>query len=444
MSIGETAFSENKLTSVMIPASVEHISMLAFMAQFAELSNDPLMAVGNSRYVALYTEDPSNPRGFQDDVMYYSVPEELVDDDINSDGDLDDLYEVHYGGHLVNPARITSSYKNSQGAILKPSLLAYGVKSDGLPILDLSVNNGPKLPSLVFEEESVTPESLQAQRDALAMSYYRIGAQATVRAPTIAGYGATSPASPHTLTLAGRDNALGFIYARNAVVSPPAPVVSVDFGNTPGGLGSSDTSSPGVSAPIGVHDFLTRSVLSVDTAAECNTVASAKLVKDTPLSLPADYVNLGGVGFTLDCRETGGSANLTWQLGTQLDPADVDKVRVLKSLPDGSVRDITDIVSVSNQSTTNGVRTILRYTIQDGASLDDDGIANGMITDPVYVALPRSIAAPDTGSVGQLVRTLSPAAVGTVLAGTAAVLVALSVSGYMALKSMRSKRRFSR
>jgi hypothetical protein len=47
----------------------------------------------------------------------------------------------------------------------------------------------------------------------------------------------------------------------------------------------------------------------------------------------------------------------------------------------GTLTDITHQVTLAN---TNG-KTVLSYEITDGGSLDEDGVANGTIVDPIYI-----------------------------------------------------------
>lgn len=62
---------------------------------------------------------------------------------------------------------------------------------------------------------------------------------------------------------------------------------------------------------------------------------------------------------------------------------------------DGSVRTL-DGASVKNE-TINGANVVkLTYTVTDGPSLDDDGVANGTIIDPAGLGTAREL--PATGS----------------------------------------------
>ena len=124
--------------------------------------------------------------------------------DMNDDGDEDDtLYE---GGHLINPASTTVTYKSSTGDILRPSQTVTGKTSDGRMLTDYLVSNGPSIPAT--EDPAQTRQPLQA--------YYRIGQSQTFTAPAITAYTGPVPASPYTTVLAVADNAVNFVYTAEA------------------------------------------------------------------------------------------------------------------------------------------------------------------------------------------------------------------------------------
>lgn len=109
--IGSYAFNSNQLTNVTIPNSVTTINQGAFIGNSSMsyealtvliYSGDPVQAqqgLDAIRLVHLFTEDPSNPNGLQDNVM----TEADIGFDINGDGELTAVV----GGHLINPAAET-------------------------------------------------------------------------------------------------------------------------------------------------------------------------------------------------------------------------------------------------------------------------------------------------------------------------------------------------
>lgn len=105
---------------------------------------------------------------------------------MNGDGDQADTFSS--GGHLINPAQVTISYRDSGGNTLRPSMTHTGV---GLGTYRAAENEAADL-----------------------SSYFRIGNNRSFSAPVIAGYNAITPASPYAMTLAAADgnNSLAFIY----------------------------------------------------------------------------------------------------------------------------------------------------------------------------------------------------------------------------------------
>ena len=51
------------------------------------------------------------------------------------------------------------------------------------------------------------------------------------------------------------------------------------------------------------------------------------------------------------------------------------------------IKDITSLVNIENVSIAKGMRTVISYALTDGGSLDDDGVINGQISDPIYVTV---------------------------------------------------------
>ena len=159
-------------------------------------------------YVTLITEDPSNPAGLQDEVL---VANEAVGEDwgcdtafpcphdINGDGDTDDI--VYGGGHLINPALTTTTYKSTDGTELRPSETVVGTAADGTPLT--SYRTADNLPA----------STDQADIDAMLARYFRAGTTRTLTAPAITGYDTITPSSPHTVTLAAGVNRTDFVYS---------------------------------------------------------------------------------------------------------------------------------------------------------------------------------------------------------------------------------------
>ncbi len=195
------AFAMNALTTVTVPSTITTIDMGAFSVQV----DDPVAyytaaftgdtAVAAAQYATMYytqlvTADPSNPAGLIDDTM---SDIENVFGDINGSGAVEP--GVNGGGHIINPASITTNYVNATGATLSPSLTA----------------TGTGLATYMVTENPTSDVSL----------YYRLASTQVLNAPAIAGYSIITPTSPYTATLAARQNTVNFVYSNPVVTTTP-------------------------------------------------------------------------------------------------------------------------------------------------------------------------------------------------------------------------------
>ncbi|MES2630467.1 MAG: leucine-rich repeat domain-containing protein, partial [Patescibacteria group bacterium] len=384
--ISDYSFAFNKIHSVNLPASVADVSSSAFNAQnpggrdldYSETEFDiwsgeaveAQRALDTIWYAQLYTADSTNPQGLENSY----VPEVDYFGDINMNGSDGDST----GGHLINPVASTVHYKNSQGAQLQPEKSVTGKLQNGTYLEDYLVTKGPSIPASVDYYEQ-TPEESQAIQDALA-AYYRIGTTQTFTAPAIDGYRGTVPASPYSLMLTQPTQVIDFVYEPN--------LHTINFG-APVGSDSNPTPS---AVPGNTHPILTNSVFTVESDTSCTNIQSAQLVSSQQITnLPAGYVSVGGLNFTIGCSTVGGSADVNLQLAKSFPDSDLTKLKVYKQAPGGAITDISNLVTITNQVTPNGLRTVISYTIEDGAALDDDAQADGSITDPIYVVLPSSM-----------------------------------------------------
>lgn len=225
--IGDNAFSSNSLVSVQIPTSVTELAYSAFSLQSPtgkdielDANGAPTQASRDSIwYTRLYTENPANPNQLADGVNFGAVcpPAENC--------------RTGYvlGGHLINPAPTTITYKNQAGDTLRPNETVTGKKDNGEVISDYLVKNGPNIPANV--QQSVVEQALRA--------YYRLGQQRTFTAPTIAGYTTVTPDSPYTMTLASRNNSVDFVYSNQTPERPITPTNPSVPGAPDTGVGTS-------------------------------------------------------------------------------------------------------------------------------------------------------------------------------------------------------------
>jgi len=158
----------------------------------------------------------------------------------------------------------------------------------------------------------------------------------------------------------------------------------------------------GNKAPAGIKSAVANSILSI-TSSTCYSLntPSVRTLGSSTVTAPSGIDILGGVAFTISCVSNGGSSSVRVALAEQL--ADISSLRIYKALSDGSnLTDITHQVSISNQDN----KTVINYNLIDGGELDEDGLANGTIVDPLYIGVSAESADGDTtGSNGALADT---------------------------------------
>jgi hypothetical protein len=217
--IESQAFTYNHLTDVDIPDTVTTIEYGVFGLQSVDLDGRYMrdnLVIGASQatinaiygqisFVRLYTESPSNPNNILSDSLFWY--------DMGTDWDGDGVVgtATPVGGHLVNPARGTANHIDTNSNTIAPSVQVTG-DNGGTFLSNYRLVDAPNnipTPGNVFMPSNGERVAIDA---ALAAVYYQIGESHVFTAPTISGYTLQSPASPHTLTLALRDNAFDFIY----------------------------------------------------------------------------------------------------------------------------------------------------------------------------------------------------------------------------------------
>lgn len=127
----------------------------------------------------------------------------------------------------------------------------------------------------------------------------------------------------------------------------------------------------------------------------CSNIENTSTFKEGSLSVQDVAYNfpLGLIGFRLAGCPTGGTAMVSVTFSGMFDP---DKVLARKYNPDSN--GFTTIAQASKSVTTLGGDSALKitYTIIDGGELDQDGVANGVIVDPVGLAQ-QVLGVPNTG-----------------------------------------------
>ena len=184
---------------------------------------------------------------------------------------------------------------------------------------------------------------------------------------------------------------------------------------------------------------------SLLAAGACNNITepSVALLSPTGASAPADVSLYGGVGFSLGCTSSGEAATVSVALTNDSSDAtaslpaitssNLANLRAYKS-HSGTLTDITDQATFALGA---GNTVLVSYQLVDGGELDEDGVANGTIVDPVYIGY---YLGDDTSESGSLAETGSS----TLLLATAGVVLVLGGAGGVYVATTRRRPQFSR
>ncbi|MFZ1361058.1 MAG: BspA family leucine-rich repeat surface protein [Candidatus Saccharimonadales bacterium] len=153
--------------------------------------------------------------------------------------------------------------------------------------------------------------------------------------------------------------------------------------------------TPGVS----VTTPLRTGTLSVDPASTCNTIDTPRTELLSANTVPAlsGVTIFGGVGFELVCSTAGGSADVSLSLGEMY--ADPSVLTAYKYIDDKLVP--VDATFINRDGATH-----LEFRLTDGLTntatnlIDEDGVADGRIVDPLYIGI----------ATGKLNDTITPGA----------------------------------
>lgn len=163
---------------------------------------------------------------------------------------------------------------------------------------------------------------------------------------------------------------------------------------------------------------VSQAALSV-TSSACYSIdkPNVRTLNTTSLSVPEQTITLlGGVTFDVTCATTGGSTDATLRLGQHY--TDLSQLRVYKQ--DSTTGGLTDITSLVTLANINGT-TIIAYTLTDGGDYDEDGLANGVIVDPIYVGVVAGAASGGGALANTGLSIWSISAIGVSLVGLGAL-----------------------
>lgn len=152
----------------------------------------------------------------------------------------------------------------------------------------------------------------------------------------------------------------------------------------------------GAPSTVTVAPTLAEASLSVSSY-DCSDVKAptVRLVEPNGLKVPeANVTLLGGVGFSVGCTSNGKSADVSLALGTSY--TNLNQLRAYKQT--GAVlTDITNQVTFTNQDTNGTTKTVASYNLVDGGELDEDGVDNGSLVDPIFIGVVDGGSLANTG-----------------------------------------------
>ena len=372
--IGDSAIADNQLTSVTIPSSVTTIGNNAFAGNnLSEVTiPDSVTSLSSTAFVFQtklggtsltdYFMDPGNPQTGQayiDSVIYaniYASPSQvtalnLTDliltetmlnaGDINADGDQTDIL----GGHLINPAHITATYKDNNGNTIAPSTTATGTGLSTYLAVDNPTNN-------------------------LSL-YYKAGNSYTVpTAPTIAGYTITTTPS-NIASLSAGENQINYVYTANS---------NNNGDGNPNTANLTTPTSPTLAFSLKPVSLTTPTGTTINSS---STVPESSLVvQDNNNQYP-----LGLVNFSFTTNQSSNQVVLNFE--TDLKPNQViarkynSNTNTYNNLPTSANPTITETTIDGKHHLT------LTYNIIDNGELDLDP-TTGIVKDPVGLAVSNS------------------------------------------------------
>ena len=183
---------------------------------------------------------------------------------------------------------------------------------------------------------------------------------------------------------------------------------------------------------------------SLLAAGACNNITepSVALLSPTGASAPASVSLYGGVGFSLSCTSSGEAATVS----VALNNADGNATASLPTITDSNLANLraykshsgtlTDITDQATFALGAGNTVLVSYQLVDGGELDEDGVANGIIVDPVYIGYYLG----DASGSGSLAETGSS----MLLLATAGIVLVLGGAGGVYVATTRRRPQYSR
>jgi hypothetical protein len=351
INIGDDAFSHNSIFEITIPDSVTTLGTDVFMKQVQQGGAsfmDAYMGAFNSQicndhlasiiYINVYASlDRVTALDLEDAV----ITEAEMGGDFNSDGDQSDIWN----GQLINPARVTASYKDQSGNTIAPNTTFTGTGLSNYLAVDNPTNN-------------------------LSL-YYRAGGSFTVpTAPSIPGYSVVT--TPNNISsLAAGNNIVEYVYKADSSGSG-------EHANTASLLTPSSTVTPFSLRPVTLTTPVGTNITSSSTVPE-SSLATQDGANQYPLGL---------VNFQMTTNQTNNQIVLTFEtnlLPSQVTPRKFNpNTNTYNNLPTSANATVTE-------TTIDGKHhLVLTYTLIDNGELDLDP-TTGIVRDPVGLAVANSV-----------------------------------------------------
>jgi hypothetical protein len=145
--------------------------------------------------------------------------------------------------------------------------------------------------------------------------------------------------------------------------------------------------------------------LEVDATSSCPDIRNYEFKAESQLSSQDSLFEypLGLYGLQLRCNAPGGSANVTILLDKQYDTSKW-VYRKYNSVTN-QYRDVSSAITYGTRTVGGVTVTTVRFNAVDGGVMDEDGTANGQITDPNGPAISNVLPTPIANAAGGLANT---------------------------------------
>lgn len=172
----------------------------------------------------------------------------------------------------------------------------------------------------------------------------------------------------------------------------------------------------------------------LESDSSCSVVESNTITESNNTQQDSSYdYPLGLMDFTVNCGTTGTTTSIKqYYYDTQNTPSVARKYNP-------NTNSYSNIASTTTSQTTIDSKnvTVLAYSVTDGADLDTDNLANGIIVDPAGLALPTSDELANTG----ITLTQQSIAIGLVLIGSTCAVIYRKRYMYILATNSRGARR---